>query len=83
MSLHSLRMDTLGSLQGRIALVTGAGTGMYVGVYQMDLTVLNCYYARGLMIAKGFAANGAKVYVAGRRIDILEKSTCDVENLMP
>jgi NADP-dependent 3-hydroxy acid dehydrogenase YdfG len=35
------------------------------------------------MIAKGFAANGAKVYVAGRRIDILEKSTCDVENLMP
>ena len=42
-------------LSGRIALVTGGGTGV------------------GLTCAKGLAASGAKVYITGRRLDILHK----------
>ncbi|KXN88175.1 Rhamnolipids biosynthesis 3-oxoacyl-[acyl-carrier-protein] reductase [Leucoagaricus sp. SymC.cos] len=43
------------TLEGRIALVTGGGTGI------------------GLMITHGFAAAGAKVYVTGRRLSVLER----------
>ncbi|KAI0040776.1 short-chain dehydrogenase [Auriscalpium vulgare] len=50
-----LKTENLFSLSGRVALVTGGGTGI------------------GLMIAGGLAANGAKVYIAGRRVDVLEK----------
>ncbi|KLO17956.1 short-chain dehydrogenase [Schizopora paradoxa] len=48
-----LKFDELTDLSGRVALVTGGGTGI------------------GLMIAKGLASNGAKVYVAGRRSEVL------------
>jgi NAD(P)-dependent dehydrogenase (short-subunit alcohol dehydrogenase family) len=53
----SYRSDSLHDLTGRIALVTGGGTGI------------------GLMIAKGLAANGAKVYITGRRRDTLEAAS--------
>lgn len=49
-----LQNSTLFNLHGRVALVTGGGTGI------------------GLMIARGLAANGAKVYIGGRRKDVLE-----------
>jgi len=29
---------------------------------------------RGLMIAQGLASIGAKVYITGRRVDVLEKA---------
>ena len=29
---------------------------------------------RGLMIAQGLASSGAKVYITGRRVDVLEKA---------
>ncbi|KAG7440290.1 short-chain dehydrogenase [Guyanagaster necrorhizus] len=32
----------------------------------------------GFIIAKAFAANGAKVYIAGRRLDVLEKAAASV-----
>ncbi|KZT09305.1 short-chain dehydrogenase [Laetiporus sulphureus 93-53] len=51
-----MRLDKLFDLQGRIALVTGGGTGI------------------GWMIAEGLAANGAKVYITGRRKEVLEKA---------
>ncbi|PBK89403.1 NAD(P)-binding protein [Armillaria gallica] len=54
--MADLNMATVMSLSGRVALVTGGGTGI------------------GFYIAKTFAANGAKVYITGRRLDVLEKA---------
>ncbi|KAH9999669.1 short-chain dehydrogenase [Russula compacta] len=54
-SAANLLTPTIFDLRGRIALVSGGGTGI------------------GLMIAAGLAANGAKVYIGGRRRDVLEK----------
>ncbi|KAF9039362.1 short-chain dehydrogenase [Panaeolus papilionaceus] len=55
MSLASYRPQAINDLTGRIALVTGGGTGI------------------GLMITKGLAAAGAKVYISGRRLEVLQK----------
>jgi NAD(P)-dependent dehydrogenase (short-subunit alcohol dehydrogenase family) len=55
--------QNLFSLQDRVALVTGGGTGI------------------GLMITRGFAAAGAKVYITGRRLDVLEKSASEWNKL--
>ena len=52
----SLRLDKMFDMQGRIALVTGGGTGI------------------GWHIASGLAENGAKVYISGRRKEVLEKA---------
>ncbi|KAK0199564.1 hypothetical protein DFS33DRAFT_1481657 [Desarmillaria ectypa] len=35
----------------------------------------------GFMIAKAFAANGAKVYITGRRMDVLEKAATSVTGI--
>ena len=50
-----LKTSTIFDLRGRIALVSGGGTGI------------------GLMIAEGLAENGARVYIAGRRKEVLQK----------
>lgn len=47
-------------LSGKIALVTGATSGI------------------GLATAKLFAAEGAQVYITGRRKDVLEKATAEI-----
>lgn len=51
-----MRLNKIFDLTGRIALVTGGGTGI------------------GWQIALGLAENGAKVYITGRRQEVLEKS---------
>ncbi|KAF8158293.1 short-chain dehydrogenase [Crassisporium funariophilum] len=54
-SPHSYRSQSMHDLSGRVALVTGGGTGI------------------GLMNAQGLAACGARVYISGRRLEVLEK----------
>ena len=56
-SPDSYRPHVMYDLSGRVALVTGGGTGI------------------GLLCAQGLAASGAKVYIAGRRLDVLEKAS--------
>ncbi|KAK0438975.1 hypothetical protein EV421DRAFT_2084981 [Armillaria borealis] len=58
--MADLNMSTVMSLSGRVALVTGGGTGI------------------GFNIAKTFAANGAKIYITGRRLDVLEKAAATI-----
>jgi len=52
----SYRPQNVYDLSGRVAIVTGGGTGI------------------GLMIAQGLASSGAKVYITGRRLEILRKA---------
>ncbi|KAF9052423.1 NAD(P)-binding protein [Hymenopellis radicata] len=53
-------------LSGKVALVTGGGTGL------------------GLFMAQGLAAAGAKVYITGRRFEVLEKaSSASPGNIVP
>ncbi|THU79296.1 NAD(P)-binding protein [Dendrothele bispora CBS 962.96] len=47
-------------LTGKVALVTGGGTGV------------------GLIIAKSFVEHGARVYITGRREEVLKKVAADV-----
>lgn len=56
---QAYRLDSIYNLRGRIALVTGGGTGI------------------GWMISQGLAANGATVYITGRRKDVLEKAAAE------
>lgn len=49
-------MSKIFDMNGRVALVTGGGTGI------------------GWHIASGLAESGAKVYITGRRKDVLEKA---------
>lgn len=51
----SYRPQNIYDLSGRVAIVTGGGTGI------------------GLMIAQGLASSGAKVYITGRRLEVLQK----------
>ncbi|ESK91217.1 short-chain dehydrogenase [Moniliophthora roreri MCA 2997] len=64
MSLEHLKASSLGDLSGRVALVTGGGTGI------------------GLMMAKSFLANGAKVYITGRRLETLQKTAKEFPGLI-
>ncbi|KAF9468620.1 hypothetical protein BDZ94DRAFT_1245857 [Collybia nuda] len=50
----SYRPQALNDLSGRVAIVTGGGTGI------------------GLLIAQGLASSGAKVYITGRRMEVLQ-----------
>jgi len=47
----------------------------HVSTYIIPNDPRNAHAAlRGLMIAQGLASSGAKVYITGRRVDVLEKA---------
>ncbi|KAL5524437.1 hypothetical protein ACEPAF_9577 [Sanghuangporus sanghuang] len=60
----NLSFEALYNLTGRVALVTGGGSGI------------------GLMIATGLATNGAKVYISGRRKDVLDKAANSIDEVV-
>ncbi|TRM63998.1 hypothetical protein BD626DRAFT_547754 [Schizophyllum amplum] len=60
-TMASMTAKALYDLSGRVAVVTGGGTGI------------------GYMIAKGLASNGAKVYITGRRFEVLQKAASGFE----
>ncbi|KAH8919067.1 short-chain dehydrogenase [Atractiella rhizophila] len=53
---NDFKLSNLFNVKGKVALVTGGGTGI------------------GLMATQALAVNGAKVYIAGRRQDALERA---------
>lgn len=52
----ALAASSLFDTTGRVAVITGGGTGL------------------GLMMAKALEANGAKVYILGRRLELLQEA---------
>lgn len=75
---HNVTWDKLLDLSGKVALVTGGGTGWYALPFSPEvfiskqLTILR--RDSGRMIANGLAGQGAKVYISGRRLEVLEKT---------
>ncbi|ESK82909.1 short-chain dehydrogenase [Moniliophthora roreri MCA 2997] len=64
-NLDELQICNLLGLSGKVALITGGGSGI------------------GLMMAKGFAANGVKTYITGRREDVLQQVHLQYPNILP
>ncbi|PWN50528.1 putative NADPH-dependent beta-ketoacyl reductase [Violaceomyces palustris] len=63
--MPELGIQTLFDLTGKVALVTGGGTGI------------------GKMISAAFARNGAKVYIASRKLEDLKKVAAQLSALSP
>ncbi|RKO99012.1 hypothetical protein CXG81DRAFT_15154 [Caulochytrium protostelioides] len=60
-----LTIPTLFGLKGKVALVTGGGTGI------------------GKDMARALVQNGAKVYIASRKKDVLEKTAAEFNQMGP
>jgi NADP-dependent 3-hydroxy acid dehydrogenase YdfG len=63
-STSPLALSNLFSVEGKVAVITGGGTGI------------------GRMISESFAVNGAKVYITGRRKDVLEKTAKEINEIV-
>lgn len=63
--MPELGISTLFSLSGKVALVTGGGTGI------------------GKMISAAYIRNGAKVYIASRKLDDLQRVAAQLGALSP
>lgn len=88
--MSELDTNSLFNVNGLVAVVTGGGTGKLFPFADSIITHIDL--GIGLMIAQALEANGATVYILGRRLDVLEKAArtavckkpfmCDSSNLV-
>ena len=77
--MDRFKASNIANMQGLVALITGGGSGMSVSIKMRNDDTQLC--RSGLMIAKGYSANGAKVYITGRHLDVLEKAAAEAKSL--
>lgn len=68
----SLSAADLFTVKGLVAVVTGGATGKSAFKHADYKSLVTENVGIGLMIAKALEENGAKVYIVGRRKDVLE-----------
>lgn len=72
-----LEANSLFNVDGLVALVTGGGSGELPLLYGPSKQYLR-NTGIGLMMTRALAHNGAKVYIAGRRLDVLQEAAAAV-----
>jgi len=71
-STTELSAESLFSTKGHVCLVTGGGTG--IGLMYVFLIHQNCSFLTYNRATQALAANGARVYITGRRMDALKNA---------
>jgi NAD(P)-dependent dehydrogenase (short-subunit alcohol dehydrogenase family) len=74
--MADLELGNVFNVKGLVAVVTGGGTGMWRSfiVRAVRNIDIECATGIGLMLAQALEANGAIVYIIGRRQEVLEKA---------
>jgi NAD(P)-dependent dehydrogenase (short-subunit alcohol dehydrogenase family) len=80
----SLAASALFRVDGIVAAITGGGTGKSSASLLRLFSRLTAKVGIGLIMAKALAANGAKkVYILGRRLEVLETAAKETPGLVP
>lgn len=73
LTMTDLTPNSLYSVEGLVAVITGGGTGMKdADIFALRIT--KNVVGFGLMLAQSLEANGAVVYILGRRQEVLEQA---------
>jgi NAD(P)-dependent dehydrogenase (short-subunit alcohol dehydrogenase family) len=78
--MADLDSASLFNVKGLVAVITGGGTG--TEAYIVTAYPANGYTGIGLMMAQALEANGAIVYILGRRQDVLKKAASTAVRLL-
>jgi NAD(P)-dependent dehydrogenase (short-subunit alcohol dehydrogenase family) len=70
--MADLDPGTLFDVKGLVTVITGGGTG--TSLYVPRMVYANHVVGIGLMLAQALEANGAIVYILGRRLEVLEEA---------